>query len=374
MLIPAGLRAQIDKEIKSFVDSTELIVTNGRKMLLEKISKGDNLKAMEIYLYLTNVTAGKNYSAFYYNEDVMINLLFCDWINLQKIMLEYRERNIKPVYAASNQMISILQNTVSTKSDSLFSECEKSGIDDETVKLLEIILYYIKTGTADSEYNSKLTAFNKEFKPTHYEDLLKYFIPGRKVKASIAFSFGSGVVIPTDNLSDYFSGRASFNFSMDINIQKVFTSLYLDGAELKLKEPFTGITSTDVLVFSKDEPFHYLDAGLKAGYFILRNEKVHFAPFVSASGAYLESKRFDYEDNGHKEFKVFNSFVCGAGIHTEMKIASFKAKAFYGYPTGSYVSLKLEGGLNYITKTSYPNYSGNTPYLTVALTWGIGDF
>lgn len=373
MFIQVRLKAQIAKEIKSFVDSTELIVTNGRKMLLEKISQGDNLKAMEIYHYLTKSTAGKNYSAFYYNEDVMINMIFGDWINLQNIMFEYRERNLRPVYTASNQMISILQNNVSKMSDSLYLDCQKSGIDDETVKLLDIIFYYIKEGTADTQYNAKLNAFHKEFKNTRYADLLKYFIPGKKINAAFAFSLGSGVIIPTGNLADNFSGRVSFNLSMDINIQKVYTSLYLHGAELKLKVPFTGTTATDVLVFTKDETFHYLDAGLKAGYFLLRTEKVHLAPFVSASGAYLESKRFDSEDD-HKEFKVFNSFVCGAGIHTEMKIASFKAKPFYGYPSGSYISLKLESGLNYITNTRNPAYRGNTPYITLGFNWGIGDF
>lgn len=58
--------AQINKEIKAFVDSTELIVNNGSKMLEAKIIENDFVKGREIYDYHTEITAGKTYSALDY--------------------------------------------------------------------------------------------------------------------------------------------------------------------------------------------------------------------------------------------------------------------------------------------------------------------
>ncbi|HEX2975147.1 MAG TPA: hypothetical protein VHO68_04355, partial [Bacteroidales bacterium] len=84
--------------------------------------------------------------------------------------------------------------------------------------------------------------------------------------------------------------------------------------------------------------------------------------------------RYDGEED-KKEYKVLNSFSTGIGIHTEIKFTEFKTKGYnyYGF-TNSYLSLKLDGGYNYITKFKDDYFKGNTGYFTVALVWGMGDF
>ena len=198
-------------------------------------------------------------------------------------------------------------------------------------------------------------------------------MPRVRVKASFAWSLGSGMVITTGKLANNYKSNASINMSMDINIEKLFTSLYLNASGLKLKEPFSVTLNSEIITFNRNESFHYLDAGLKGGYFFIRNERFHVAPYLSISGSFLESKRFDPEDN-EKEYQVFNSFTYGGGLHTEVKIKDLSYTNVYGYAQRSYISLKMEGGYNVIAKFNDNLSKGNTPYFTVAFVWGFGEF
>ena len=373
LLLSMNLHGQIEKEIKAFVDSTEFIVTNGRKLLLDKISNNDFVKAKEIYRYLTIKTLHNNSSAFYYDEDLYINMLVRDWQNLALLLLDYQKLSKKSPYSNTFQMIVPLRKKVSDMSDLLISDCQRSGLDDESVEIIEIILHLLKTGSADPEYNLKINAFNKLYKPSKYDDVLKFLIPKTRIRGSLAFSFGSGMIITTGKLAENFSPNASFNFTMDINIQKVFTSLYINSSSFKLKQPFSASNGTDAFNFQLNESFHYMDAGLKAGYFVTRNSKFNLAPFASVSSSLLESKRFD-ADEKRKEYKVINSFTYGFGLHSEFKILTSKTPAYYTYPVQSYLSLKAEAGYDFITSFKDNSFKGNTPYFTIGLVWGIGDF
>ena len=60
--------AQIENEIRAYVDSTELIVNNGRKLLVQQLDNENYIKVKEIYNFLNNKTINSNYKAFTYNE------------------------------------------------------------------------------------------------------------------------------------------------------------------------------------------------------------------------------------------------------------------------------------------------------------------
>jgi hypothetical protein len=66
---------------------------------------------------------------------------------------------------------------------------------------------------------------------------------------------------------------------IDVNIHKMFTSLYLHSTSLKLQRPFMAVSNIDTLNFELNEKFHYLDAGLKTGYFIIRSNQVRIRDF-----------------------------------------------------------------------------------------------
>jgi hypothetical protein len=70
-------------------------------------------------------------------------------------------------------------------------------------------------------------------------------------------------------------------------------------------------SDTDTLNFELNEKFSYLDAGLKGGYFIVRSNRFHLAPYASISGSHLESTKYDDPKDKDLEYEIFNSFTYG---------------------------------------------------------------
>lgn len=365
--------SQIDQEISSFVDSTELIVNNGRKMILKNLSENNIEKANEVYLYLSKTTSNENYAAFYYIEDLYINLIAKNWFVVSDYMENYHNKVHKTIYPSSNEMITILYKMLMEKSDTLMTQLKNSKIDKESKQAIELFLYILKSEQPDEYYNNLLMGFKNDYPNSKYNNFIKFFLPNKKIHGSMAISFGSGVVFTTENLAQVFESNASFNMSLDINIQKVFTSLYLNTTSLKLKEPFSAVSDQHVLDFRFNESFHYLDAGLKGGYFIIRSNHLHLSPYLSVSGSSLKSNRFEPVDDD-MEFEAFNSFTYGGGIHVELKIKDFEYTNIYGSQMNSFISMKIDAGYNVISKIDDKFFEGNTPYISLALLWGIGEF
>ncbi len=367
--------AQIEQEINSFVDSTEILVNNGRKMILKNLTDNNIGKAEEAYQYLEEVVSKENFFAFYYIEDLYINILAGNWETTRHLMQNYSEitESDKPVYPSSVQMIPTLNKLVKERVGTLTMELKNPDLDAESQRTLQLLFYVIETDQIDKEYNTLLTQYEEAFPDSKYRDFIKHFLPSKVIKASWTFSIGSGIVMPTGNLADNFNGNASINMSMDVNINKVFASMHLNTATLKLQEPFQAISDFETLDFEYDEGFHYLDAGLKGGYFLVRSNRFHVAPYLAISGSFLESRRFD-TDEDDREFEVFNSFTYGGGIHTELKIHDFQITDIYGGETTHFLSLKLDAGYNRMAKIEDSFFQGDIPYVTMALNWGFGDF
>lgn len=375
ILISFNLFSQIGSEIVSYVDSTEILVHNGRKLILKELSDSNITKTKEIYDYLTQETKNEHYSAFYYIEDIYINMLADDWESVNDLLLKHENLKNKIIYPNSQELIQKLYELTSNNSQVILSNCVSSQIDEQAKMLIAVLIQYIKKESSDKEYNEILVKYRNKFNNQNYESFEKGFLPKKIIKASWNFSLGSGMVFTTDDLSTSFSNNASFNMGMDFNIHKVFTSLYLHATSLKLQEPFIATSDIDTLKFVLNEKFSYLDAGLKTGYFIIRSNRFHLAPYASISGSILKSRKYDDPDDDDLEYEIFNSFTYGIGLHTEVKIYEFESKSmYYGGTTNGYFSIKFETGYNKILKFNDKYAMGDTPYFICALVLGFGQF
>lgn len=367
-------KAQIVNEIISYVDSTELIVNNGRKFLLNRISVQDHEKAKEIFQYLTDYTKDQKYAAFDFTEEIYFHLLMGDWQALTSRMINYSQRAKRMSDPQGEEIVSLLHEKVALASDSLLRVCSQSGLDRESVKVTSLLLHLVKAGNPDYYYNKQLKEFRREYKKSVYDDFLLGYLPPLKIKSALSFSVGSGKIFLTDQLQQSFSSNASLNLSMDINYNKLFTSLYLNTSALKLKTPFTMFSAVDTLNFYKNDSFSYLDGGVKVGYFLIRSDRFHVAPCLTIGGAVLESDIYEYDQTKDAEFQVLNSFTFGPALHTEVKLFEYKSTDALGVTRSKYVSLKVEGGYNYITHIDFPEFKGHSAYVSIALAWGSGYF
>lgn len=374
ILLSIQATAQIANEIKSYVDSTEVLVHNGRKMFIQKLTEKDDKKAREIYLYLSDLKSESNYKAFDYTENIYANLLLGNWNMLVTYMKEYGQKIRTFTYQANDPLDKVLYDRLFPVTDSILSESEKSGLDRESQKVIQLMLYIIKSGKVDESYNHLYNAFMKEYKQSEYRNFVSDYLPRATVKGSMTFSGGSGIISPTGNLAKNFSSNAMGHFSLDFSISKVYVSLYFNGSGLHLKQPFYATSDTDSLYFKKDESFSYVEGGLKTGYFLLRNKKFQVAPYVKIAGTTLESTRFDDPDDDDREYKPVNSFTYGPGIHAAWKLYENNKNNNYGMQSGFFFAIKADAAYNLNAKFDEKYFKGNTQVITLGIIYGIGDF
>ncbi|MGE5393624.1 MAG: hypothetical protein ACM3P1_02715 [Candidatus Saccharibacteria bacterium] len=374
VLVSVQATAQIANEIKSYVDSTEVLVHNGRKLFIQKLTEKDDKKAREIYQYLSDLKSESNYKAFDYTENIYSNLLLGNWNTLITYMKEYDQKIRTFTYAANDPLDKVLFDRIFPLTDSIKSESEKSGLDKESQKVIELMLHIIKTGAVDEQYNHLYNAFMKEYKQSDYRNFVTKYLPRATVKGSMTFSGGSGVIAPTGNLANNFSSNAMGHFSLDFSISKVYVSLYFNGSGLHLKQPFYVTSDTDSLYFNKNESFSYVEGGLKTGYFLLRNKKFQVAPYVKIAGTTLESTRFEDPDDDDREYKPVNSFTYGPGIHAAWKLYENNRKNTNGMQPVYFFAIKADAAYNLVAKYDEKYFKGNAQVITIGIIYGIGEF
>lgn len=374
VLVPA--QSQIINELKSFVDSTEIIFNNGRRMMYQSLATGDVAKAREVYTYLNDESRKKQCKAFSYNEELYINLLLSDWEGWLQNAEEYTERiKITSCYNYSESYVERYYNLAYKSLDRLKNEMQKQNLHPEQRDLLSIYFNLIAHDQDNEIYKVLYKAFQRNYPLSTYTEFLKGYLPKPSIKRSMVFSLGPTVVIPTGQLSKVFSPGVLFNYTMDFNIGKVYAGFHFDAGSLELLKPIGFTDGMQQVFFNPGERFSFVGGGLYMGYFLLRSGRIHIAPYMNIGGYTFESNLYP---NNDPEFQIFDSFVFGPGIHTEFRIAEFTIDSYYGTTPGiqpkSYVSLKMDIGYDIVTQKVNPLYSGNLPYLRFGLVWGIGNF
>ncbi len=372
LVISLNIKSQIVEEIKSFVDSTELLVNNGRKMLFQKLKNKDIEKSKEIFYYLNETTKKQNSCAFYYSEKLLLSLLLGDFEMWKELTTNYNEKTSRRCRPYNNLFEQSLTRIIVDSHDTVLITAKKSNITDEDKDVITLFLH-LTTHANDTKYYKLLHAYHKKYKQSKYSVFFKNYLPTKIAKTSISFSMGSGYQILTSKLGENFKANGSFNTSMDFNIDRIFTSLFLNVNSYKLKIPFQAESENSVLKFAEGDRFHNINAGLHVGYFLLRNKKYHISPYASILASTLESTKYKPTEND-KELKIYDSFSYGVGMHTEVKLMEFKSTNYYGYQTDNFISLKLEAGYNVINEVEYLEYKGNNMYLNLCIVWGIGQF
>ncbi len=370
LILTPALNGQIENEIRAYIDSTQLMVTNGHKMLEACIHEGDLNKAAEIYDYLTRFTHDKTRKAFSYREEVWLNTLFGRWESLADLLERYSDLSSRLTFSYYSAILPSISNQMREHEQSLRSGYMNSGLDAESLDLFDMLFHLILEGGRNVEYNTLFNSFRKSYPESRYREAIKRYFPDRYIRVAMGFSIGSGVLLPQGALGQNTGDGIAGMMSLDLPIGRVYASLYFQSGSLKLKEPYDVIDSEEILTFMPDEKFQYLDGGVRAGFLAVRNSRLQVAPFITIGGASLESKRYGPSEND-KEFKALSSFIYGPGLHTEVRLTGFDP-----YRTGglTYVSLKLEGGLNIVAKSHHEHFRGNMAWINAALLFGLGEF
>lgn len=360
--------AQIENEIKAFTDSTELLVINGRKMIWQHIQSYDNDKVAEIYNYLNEITRSKNCCAFTYNEDLFITSLINDWNEFLNCAANYSDNTRQPLcYQIRDYISGFLHKEVSEHAGRLLEIARKDEkLTAEDKDLLDAYFYILGNGQ-DEIFDKKIKDFKKKYSKSRYNDFVNNYLPAPKLRGGMNIVFGATQIFPTGNLKTYFMPATIFNTSFEFYLNRMFYDFLLEGGSIKLRTSLLTETTCYDVDFSYKEKFRYFNAGLIVGYSIVQNKRMLFSPFMFIGGTTLESNLYHSNDD-ELEFEIFNSFIIGPGLRTEVKIISFKHKTM-----SSFLNLRVDAGYNFPVKYNFTQAKGNIFYTRCSLVWYMGD-
>ncbi|PKP11382.1 MAG: hypothetical protein CVU09_03695 [Bacteroidetes bacterium HGW-Bacteroidetes-4] len=368
--------AQIENEIRNFVDSTEILINNGRRLLIKSLEEDNPEKANQVYTYLINASGKDICRAFSYDEQMCLSLIFENYqawidhaINFRQLYATYNNSRDDNLYSFLRQYLIRMQ-------PDLLQRINTTALTDEDKALIQLFLHLIIIDRADDTYNQMLKDFKRLYPQTRYAVFFSDYMPGVRVKAGSAFGMGVSGIFPTDNLATGFSSNVGFNMSWDFNINNIYTSLYMQAGALHVNTPFSMYNNFQTIDFDNSDSFSYIDGGLIMGYFVVRSKHLHLAPFGALMGTNLTSNLYTDPDDEKYEVKIVNTFSYGVGLKTELKLFEYDLHNFYGYgQTGkSYFSLKTEVGYNVLAKHNFEGFRGNIAYVRATLMWGFGNF
>lgn len=376
-LSPLTLKSQIDVEIRNYMDSTEFMIENGRKLLIASLENKDYDKMSEILQYLLSLTEGEYYSAFNYLEVISTALISSDWKIIEEYAGNYHQYSRLKSNPSGFPIYPRIYNELDVNSSAIIYQVNQSELESEEKLLMILITSSIHSSVESKVYPQRLKEFRELYPDSKYSDFISNFLPNRTISegsAGMAYVIGGGYLAPSGQLKDWISAGGNFNISMDFFINKIYSSLYLMIGTVELMQPLDAYVNETNVSLNPGEDFNYFSGGLKIGYHIIHNKKLWIAPFGNISGGSLES--VIYKDPDKDEVKLFGSVILGTGISTIFKIKTFSyPKPYYnsGVQSTGFWGLKLEGGYDWIISTKKPEYGGGMGYLNLGLVLGFGN-
>lgn len=377
LLLPlTTIQAQIDDEIIAYVDSTEIILNNGKKLLLDSFAKLDKAKATEIYYYLQEVAIKQGYLAFSYNEILYINLLCQNYNEWFDYIRNYENKINLPIHEVNDPFTYRLHTLTVNNSSTILAN--SSELNKEQQALIELFLYVVKQDQLSNGYNHLLSDFKKTYQDSKYKAFVYNYLPKAPKNESLSWYMGPAIISPSGNFGENFYTNAVFYLGVDFNFSNIYTSFYMNGGGLNVEKPFT-IGENQ---FEKYDRFSYFDAGMQVGYRLLNTSWVQIAPYITIAGGSLRTDMYEGADYKGLEVDVMGTFIYGTGIHTLIKLysgsttpySSYMNGYYTPYPIKHYFALKINGGYNILANSRYTKTKGNILYSQIGIVWGMGDF
>jgi len=368
------VNAQIENEIISFVDSTELLVNNGRRMLLQHVQSKDYHRAAEIHSFLNLRANAKNCAVFYYNEELYISILTNNWNDFFTKAENFSEVIRIPFCILINDRI--LDNTlyweVRNEVAHHLKNAQNANLTSEDKDLMELYLHII--GYQKNEiYDRKLKNFKKKYPQSRYSDFVNNYLPSPSFRFGMTFGFGAAQIFPTGNLSNYFMPSTAGNISVDFYFNNFLIGGLFNAGSMNFKKPLLSQSTGYDHDFQKNDRLSYIDGGFLLGYTSLRSNRLQLTPFVLLGGTSLKSNFYRETADKNLEFKILDSFIFGTGLRTEINILNFSIRdAMTNTQLPSSINLRLDVGYNIPVKYNFAPAKGNVLYTRMALVWWFG--
>lgn len=370
-LITLNLSAQNDlkKEIIAFTDTTEIIIRNGRKLIVEKTVTGNHEEALKTLEYLKK-NVDYNYVILYPSEELLFSLATSNFELFLYITRNYNnllEGKTKAIQAEgiSNQ----LHQYISQELPLIKKDLENSSISNEDKELIKLYINFYE-GEDKLASNKAIKNYKKTYPETEYNyflnELREYTTTG-----FMNFCIGYGHEFLNGNIANSFDNNFQImGLELEGFSNQFYFSLFMNGSVGKLfSKHDMPVIGTDLIQKEGDEAFS-LKYGLKLGRSWYSNRTLNLFSYISLGGYQMNAQKSNFENSDSTtKYKLSNSFFTGIGTACD-----FTIKKFLDINTKEKIgSVFIRPNLGYdIFLTNKEMSKGGSLYIAISAGIGIG--
>lgn len=221
-----GQEDSIKSQIMDYDDSKSMIISRGRKLLLDKFIEGDLKKVKELKDYLVK-TEDNDYFAFYPTEYWFVLYWTKDYSELAKDFQSLdssRVASYNTRIPPPNDMLYVkLKEKSSNNKTQLRKQIQVSELDSETKQVLSLNLDRLLLENRGNTYaldsiNERADIFLETYSNSKFEDFTRTYIRYKQVPRDwgVTYEFFSGYGVYTGNLSDNYSNNVPVGVAFDV--------------------------------------------------------------------------------------------------------------------------------------------------------------
>jgi hypothetical protein len=364
--------AQVDikNKIVAFNDSTEMLIRNGRNLIVERTIKGDSETAIKTIDYLKK-NIDKSYVVFFPEEEIILSIANS---NFQQFL--YTAKNFDSLLEGKTKQIGIdniigpVYEFISNEISLIKKDIEGADLKEEEKQLLRIYLKYYE-GEDNLELNKEIKRYKKVYPKTDYSNFIEQLSFSTRT-SDLNLCLGYGHEFLNGNISKVFDDHFSaMNFEVECFVNQMYYSLFMSGSVSSIhSNRDIQIEKYDYIHTSEDDAFS-IKFGGKVGRSWYRNQTFNVFSYVSLGGYQVKSQKsnFDIADSESANLKLTNSFFAGVGTACDITIKSFKNK-ITEEKVGAWF---IRPNIGYdLFLTNNENSKGGSLYINLTMGIGLG--
>lgn len=372
MFLSTTLLAQTDikQDIIAFTDSTELMIRNGRNLVVDKTVKGDAQGARKTMDYLKE-NVPDDQIIFYPVEELLLSLAHSNFemfLFVSENMDEMLDGKTQTVYM--NNIMESLQFFLLQELPIIKKDLEKAELNKEDKAFVRLYILYYESDDKNL-IKTEVKAFKKKYKSSKHLEFIE------KIETSVQtgamnFCLGYGHEFLQGAIADNFDPRfQSMSFELEWFLNRFYISLFFQGSVEKI------YSNSDLPVLKYDymhdqhQGIYTVKYGMKLGRTWYTTKHINCFSYVSIGGYQIKADKsqFGIPSTEDVNLNLVNTFSPGIGTACDITIKEFrnklteqKAGSWFIRPNVAY-DFFLNG--NEISK-------GGSLYLSLTMGVGIG--
>ncbi len=374
LLVVAPILTFAQKDIKqqiiSYTDSTEIMIRNGRKLVADKTTRGDNRGAIETMNYLKN-NIDDEYIIFYPAEELLIRLANSDFHQFLYIAAHFDHLlDDKTKYITFDNITAQIHEFLSQEIKLIEKDLEQSELNAESKEFIQLYVRYYK-GEDNNDLNKSIKSFQKSYPGSKFNRFLD-LIKKQTTPAWMNFCLGYGHEYLGGNLAQNFNPDfQSMAFELEWFINQFYLSFFFQGSVEKLYSTYTmPVTGYNLIHTPEDEAFS-IKYGMKLGKSWVTTKSISFFSYLSIGNYQIKSQKsnFDIPDEESANLKLTSVFSPGIGTGCDINLKYFKNKVT-GETVGKWF-IRPNIGYDFFI-TGKEESKGGSLFVNLSMGFGIG--